>query len=238
MDASKTPDPTALQHSLAELRGLPAEHGLKATLDQVLEATRELFGAGGAGLMMLDPDSVLSGVAATDEPGQVLEDTQEQIGEGPCVDTLTFDRVVATADLPEDPRWPGLLSRLPESPIRALIGVPVRIGGAAVGALNLYRDRPSEWTEGERSALEAYARLVEQVLSEGLEARRREQLAEQLQQALDNRVTIDRAVGAVMARERVNPVAAFNKLRFQARSASRKVVDVAAELLDELAEGD
>jgi GAF domain-containing protein len=222
---------------LAELRGLPAEHGLKATLDQVLDATRELFAAGGAGLMMVDPDSVLSGVAATDEAGHILEQTQEQIGEGPCVDTLTFDRVISTADLAEDQRWQGLTSRMPESPIRALIGVPVRIGGGAVGALNVYRNEPGEWTDGERSALEAYARLVEQVLSTGLEARRREQLAEQLQQALDNRVTIDRAVGAVMAREQVNAVMAFNKLRFKARSASRKVVDVAAELLDELSGG-
>ena len=236
MASSHAPNPAELHRSLAELRSLPAEHGIKASLNQVLAATRELFGATGAGLMMLDPDSVLSGVGATDEAGQILESCQEQIGEGPCVDTLTFDRVVETEDLAHDDRWPGLTSRLPDSTIRALIGVPVRIDGGAVAALNVYRNRPGPWSDGERSALEAYAGLVENVLTSGLEARKGEQLAQQLQQALDNRVAIERAVGVVMARERVDAVVAFNKLRFKARGASRKVVDVATELLEEVSE--
>lgn len=238
MTYSQFPEPAELQRSLAELRALPPDHGLKASLIQVLDATRELFGATGAGLMMVDPDSVLCGVGATDEAGRILEDCQELIGEGPCVETLTFDRVVTTEDLANDDRWPALTSRLPDAAIRALIGVPVRIDGWAVAALNVYRDRPSPWSDGERSALEAYARLIESVLITGLEARRREQLAEQLQEALNNRVTIDRAVGVLMARERVDAVVAFNKLRFKARGASRKVVDVAAEVLDEVSSGE
>src|SRR5579875_1013341 len=237
MTASGFPEPEALERSLQELRALPTEGALKDSLHEVLVGTRELFQAGGAGLMMLDSDSVLRGVEASDAAGHMLEDEQEQLGVGPCVDTLTFDRVVTTEDLPDDDRWPTLTPRLAGSPIRALIGVPVRIGGGAVGALNVYRDKPGEWSDTERVALEAYARLVASILSAGLESRRREQLAEQLQLALDNRGVIDRAVGAVMAREGIGPVGAFNKLRAEARNGSRRVADVAAELLDAVSRG-
>src|SRR5579875_3870337 len=135
MTASGFPEPEALERSLQELRALPTEGALKDSLHEVLVGTRELFQAGGAGLMMLDPDSVLRGVEASDEAGRMLEDCQEQIGEGPCVDTLTFDRVVLTEDLANDPRWPEVSARLAGLPIRGLIGVPVRIKGGAVAAL-------------------------------------------------------------------------------------------------------
>jgi GAF domain-containing protein len=236
MSSHRAPDRLALQRSLNDLRALPAEHGLRASLQQVLDAARHLFDADGTGFMMVDPDAVLNGVAATDEPGRVLETSQQELGEGPCVDTLTFDRVVVVHDFHTDDRWPRLRPLLPEQ-IVSLIGVPVRVAGGAVGALNVYRSRPAPWSEDERLALEAYARLLEGFLVTALEARQREQLAEQLQHALDHRVTIDRAVGAIMARDRTDPVGAFNKLRADARSAQRKVVDVAAELLSDLSGG-
>lgn len=234
MSPHHSPDRLALQRSLKDLRALPADHGLRASLQQVLDAARHLFDADGTGFMMVDPDTVLSCVAATDEPGRVLETCQQELGEGPCVDTLTFDRMVVTHDLQNDDRWPRL--RPPEQ-IVSLIGVPVRVAGAAVGALNVYRSSPGPWSEGERLALESYARLLEGFLVTALEARQREQLAGQLQHALDHRVTIDRAIGAIMARDRIDPVEAFNKLRTAARSTQRKVVDVAAELLSDLSGG-
>lgn len=235
---SAKPEQPALERSLAQLGKLPAGDGLRAALDQLLEATQDLFAASGAGLMLLSDESVLSVAAATDELGRMLEHCQEQIGEGPCVETLTFDRVVATRDLCADDRWPRLRAAIPTSGVHAVVGIPIRVGGGAVGALNLYCDEPRDWAEPEVTALRAYGRLVERFLVTALEAREREQLAEQLQHALDNRVTIDRAVGVVMARERVDAVAAFNRLRFSARSAQRKIVDAAAELLREVSGGD
>ena len=87
-------DPVALERSLALLRARSAEDGLMAALEQVIAATRELFGASGAGLMMVDDQSTLTAVAATDEPGRLLETRQQEIGHGPCVDSLTYDQVV------------------------------------------------------------------------------------------------------------------------------------------------
>jgi GAF domain-containing protein len=232
--ADRLIDQASLERSLALLREDPAEDGLMRALKHLIAATRDLFGASGAGLMMIDDQSALSAVAATDEPGHLLEIRQQKIGHGPCVDSLTFDQVVTTADLAADDRWPELVPELPERGVRAILGVPIHADNVPVGSLNVYRDQPGEWHPSEVTALEAYARLVESLLATALQAHERGQLVEQLQHALDHRVVIERAIGVTMARHNLGPVDAFNQLRHRARSSERKVADVAAELLAQL----
>jgi GAF domain-containing protein len=231
-------DSTALQRSLATLRGadstMEAETGLSEALRRVIFATRELFGAAGAGLMMLDDESMIAPLVATDEPGRLLEERQYEHGHGPCVDSLTYDHVVSTADLATDDRWPQLGDDLPQLGVRAILGVPIHAANLPVGTLNVYRDRPGDWRPDEVTALAAYARLVESLLDAALQAHQRGELAAQLQHALDHRVVIERAVGVTMARRNLDAVEAFNLLRRAARNAGRAMADVAAEVLSEL----
>lgn len=227
-------DPEALERSLAALRLRADDDRLTETLHEVLVATQRLFGASGAGLMMVDDGAVLSAVAATDDRGRRLEELQEEAGRGPCVDSLTFDQVVKTSDLGSDDRWPELGTELPALGVRAVLGVPVHTDGVPVGSLNIYRDHPSEFTDDEIDALRAYAGLIGSLLRAALQARERGDLTVQLQHALDNRIVIERAIGLVMGRENVDAVSAFNRLRHTARSAQRKVTEVAGELLSEI----
>lgn len=224
-------DLAALERSLASVREQVDEGELGRAMHQVVVAAKDVFAASGAGLMLIDEGSVLAAVAASDAAGMLLETSQEQHGHGPCVDAVTFDQIVTTEDLACDERWPMLLPELPDAGVRAVLGVPVHIDRVPVGSLNLYRDRPGGWGEHEPAALQAYTTLIESLLRTALHARERQQLADQLQNALANRVVIDRAVGVIMARSRVGEVEAFNELRRQARDAGRKVADVAAELL-------
>ena len=229
-------DRAALERSLLALRERSREGTLADSLQRLLDATRELFGASGAGFMMVDADQVLASIAWTDDPGRELEQCQQRLGEGPCVETLTFDHVVTTHDLAADERWSRLTAELKSDHVRSLCGMPVRIGGGAVGALNVYRDRPGDWDESEVRALGAYAGLLETVLAGALAAQEREELAEQLQFALDHRVLIERAVGITMARGGIDALAAFNQLRDRARASQRKVVDLAEDVVREVGE--
>ncbi|HEY2320320.1 MAG TPA: GAF and ANTAR domain-containing protein [Solirubrobacteraceae bacterium] len=230
-------DPAALDRSLAALRPAASDHHLMDALQQVLTSSSQMFSASGAGFMMLDDSSALCAVAATDEPGRLLEQRQEESGHGPCVDSVTFDEVTATPDLAEDDRWPEIRPEVPDAGVRAVLGVPIRASGVTVGTLNVYRDHHHVWDESETAALTSYGSVIEGLLRTAMQAREGERLAEQLQHALDNRVVIERAVGVIMGRARVDAVTAFNELRHRARSGERKVADVAAELLDEVARG-
>jgi GAF domain-containing protein len=224
-------DADALDRSLRRLRSEALGDELSDGVQRVIAATRELFGASGAGVMMVDESAMLRAVAATDETGFLLETVQEECGRGPCVDALTFDRVIWTTDLAREDRWPALVPQLPDAGVRAVLGLPIHVGPVPVGSLNVYRDQPREWSTADIDALSAYATVIDGLLRSALQARTREELADQLQHALDHRVVIERAVGVIMGRDGIDAVTAFNKLRAAARSSERRVADVAAELL-------
>lgn len=224
-------DPQALERSVGTLRETLEARPLSDALQPLIAATRVLFDAAGAGVMFVDDGSMLRAVAATDEPGRLLELRQEETGEGPCVDALVNNRVVKSQDLSTDPRWPKLTTELSARGVRAVLGVPVHASSVTVGSLNVYRDAPHDWDQSEIVALETYAGLIEALLSSALQAERYSLLAEQLQHALDNRVLIERAVGVIMGRDSVDAVVAFNQIRRAARSSGRKAADIAAEVL-------
>ena len=226
-------DPTALGASLSRLEATYRQDELepRAMLQQVVVAADELFGLSGAGLMLIDSEEALRYVAASDETIAVLETAQEELGQGPCVDTFVYDTAVQVADLLEDDRWPPLSQLIAPRGIRAVLGVPVRLGGGAVGALNVYLDKPHHWQDTEIAALFAYATMVETMLGIIVTARRNTQLAEQLQYALDYRVIIERGVGYLMASYQLDEVHAFDLLRRTARNSRRKVADVAKEII-------
>ena len=72
---------------------------------------------------------------------------------------------------------------------------------------------------------------IAQALAAGLKHHTAGELARQLQYALDYRVVIERAVGYLMAKEGIDPVAAFNALRTAARSRRTKIGEVAEHVL-------
>lgn len=225
-------DDATLHRALDALTATDLPRGdLEASLREVVGATRVIFDAAGAGIMLIDDGQVLHYVAATDARAAALEAAQEESGQGPCVDSLINDEIVHTDDLATDPRWPTVSEALGGLGIHAILGVPIHIGGTAVGSLNTYRDSPGEWDESEISAIKAHGRIVEELLGVAILARERHTIAEQLRHALESRVMIERAVGVVMAKRHLDPVHAFNELRTRARSERRRVIDVAHEVL-------
>jgi GAF domain-containing protein len=226
-------DPDALSVSVNGLvsRDLSLDDDPSAGLAQIVTAAAEIFHLSGVGLMLVAPDQELRYVAASDERARVLEIGQEAAGDGPCVLSFVDEEIVRCVDLATDPRWPTLGPRLAKEGIRAVLGVPTRLGGAAVGSLNSYVDRPHEWDDSDVQGIEAYNGLIESHLALALAAHRRSTLVEQLEHALAHRVQIERAIGVLIAREGLDSVAAFNRLRRCARSERRRVADVAAEVV-------
>jgi GAF domain-containing protein len=222
----------ALMSSLSRLQArTDHQHDLVTALNEVAEACVELFDVAGSGIMLADDQNIPRYTAASDEPGRVLELLESDTGQGPCTEAFVTDRTVPVTDLTEQHQWPDLLAAVAPLEIRAVLGVPVWLGAITIGTLDVYRNRLHEWDESEQRALNRYADLVESALASALKAHRAEELAGQLQYALDYRVTIERGVGYLMARDSVDPVTAFNRLRRAARGSQRKIGDVATELL-------
>jgi GAF domain-containing protein len=225
-------DGDALARSLGELAS-PNGDGLdvKAAIERVVMGAAGVFPGTGVGLMLIADDGLtLRYVASSDEVARRLELAHERAGEGPCIDAFVCDASVRTDDLAAEPRWPGLRAQLRDEPIRAVLGLPTRIG-VPVGTLNLYSREPRAWDESEISALEAYNGLLEARLGGALIARAHGEVVDQLQVALDSRVVIERAIGLLMGRDGLDHAAAFHVLRAQARDSRRRVLAVAEDVL-------
>ena len=224
-------DPEALAASLQRVIDTGDETNLRSVLSGVVSACVDLFGVSGSGLMLADDTNVLRYVAASDGPGRQLEILEAEHGEGPCTDTFVNNEPTFTSDLDDDDRWPHITAAVVPLGVRAVMGVPVRLGGVPVGSLDVYLDKAHVWDSSERRALIRYSDIIEATLSSALAAQRAGDLAAQLQYALDNRVVIERAIGFLMSEEKIDAVAAFNRLRLAARSSRRKVGQVAHHLL-------
>ncbi len=221
-----------LAKALAGLKELDSSASpVEVALGRIVDAAQSVFGVTGTGLLLLDENQVLRYVASSDETGRVLEVAQEQAGIGPCIDAVLLDSVVRVRDVATDPRYGAIAPTVVPHGVRAVLGVPVRVGGSSIGSINAYSDAPRDWDETEVEALQAFDALIEIVVATALLSEQRAAVIDQLQHALDNRVTIERAVGIVMHREHLDAVGAFNRLRTESRATRRKVVDVAREVI-------
>jgi GAF domain-containing protein len=223
--------PDALERSGDAISTPSAAAALETALPDVLTAACDLFAIHGTGLMVIDDERALRYVAASDDRGRILDELQERLGTGPCVDALVHDHVIFWRDLARDERWPVLRTALLEHGIGAVIGVPVHINGVAVGSFNGYAESPCDWDDKDAQALQTYADLIGGVLAGALQARAQDRVAEQLRHALASRVLIDRAVGMLMATDGLDAVGAFSRLRDVARARRERVVELAKRVL-------
>ena len=225
-------DREALSRSLAELEVPDGDDvDVQRGIERVVQGAAGVFAGTGVGLMLVCEDGLtLRYVASSDEVARQLELAHEQSGEGPCIDAFVRDACVRTDDLQVEPRWPDLRAALADQPIRAVLGLPTRLG-TPVGTLNLYCETARTWDESEVAALEAYNTVLEARLGGALAVRQHGQVVDQLQIALDSRVTIERAIGLLMGRDGIDGATAFNELRRAARSSRRRVKEIAEEVL-------
>lgn len=227
-------DDAALAESIRRLTQPREDDGsIISSLEIVLEACVDLFHVGGAGILVAGEQDVLTFAAASDGPGRILEQTEAETGEGPCTEAFVTSAVVTTDDVTaEAERWPTLAQTLADQPVRAVLGVPIRLGGVPIGTLDVYQDHAHHWDESEVAALGRYAEVVATTLAASLQAHTAGELARQLQYALDYRVVIERAVGFLMATHSTDAVTAFNALRDAARTRRAKIGAVAEQVLE------
>jgi GAF domain-containing protein len=224
-------DPGTLAKSIGTLTDLDPLGDLSATLQQAVQAAKQLFDADAAGVMLVDMDGSLRWASASDQRAQILEDNQEVFAAGPCMAAFTSSRPAVMHDAKTERRWGEITLTFAAVQIRSGLSVPVDLGGGPIGTLDLYAAEPRGWDQSEVSALQAYAGVVATLLGAAAKAHLKGALAEQLQVALESRLLIERAKGALMERERLDDQEAFTHLRRVARSSRRKLNDVAAEVV-------
>jgi GAF domain-containing protein len=225
-------DPAILARNLSSLAVLDAEDDLAGAMQQVASAAKALLGVDGAGLMLADERGALRWATASDQQTQRIEEGQERLGEGPCVNAFAEHAPMAMRDAAKEPQWGKITNVVTGQEMRAGLSVPVQLEGGPIGSLDLYSAAPRDWDQAEISAAQVYAALAATLLTRAAAAQVKGRLAEQLQVAFAHRSRIERAKGMVMVQEGIDDAAAFERLRGVARSSRRPLVDVVDQVLD------
>jgi GAF domain-containing protein len=224
-------DPAALAQNLSALAGLDAEGDLRRAMQQITSAAKTLLRVDGAGLMLADERGQLRWATASDQPTQIIEEGQERLGQGPCVNAFAEHAPMAMRDAVKEPHWGKITDVVTGQEMRAGLSVPVQLEGGPIGTLDLYSAAPRDWDQAEISAAQVYAALAATLLSQAVGAQVKGRLAEQLQVALEHRTRIERAKGMLRVQEGIDDAAAFERLRSAARSSRRPLIEVVDEVL-------
>ena len=204
---------------------------LDAALRRIVDATHKVFAVDGAGLMLIDPEQLLRNVAVSDQRIDDLEALQIEHGEGPCVDAFEDKVMTDSDDLIREKRWPLFSPAAAGRGLRAVLASPIPYNQYAVGVVVVFSSEVRPWSLEGKLALIAFTDLAALTIANTLQSEERGELASQLQRALDARVVIEQAKGALVAQEGVSEREAFERLSRQARSQRRRVVEVADEVL-------
>jgi GAF domain-containing protein len=221
-----------VRKALRELEDLRYAAGnLDEALRRIVLATHRLFAVDGAGLMLVDPDQLLRNVAVSDKRVHHLEELQIEHGEGPGVDAFEEKTMVDSADLAGEHRWPSFCPAAVDRGLRAVLASPIPYNQHAIGVVAVFSAKARPWSPEGELALVTFTDLAALCIANTMASEERGEVAEQLQRALDARVVIEQAKGALVAREGLTEREAFERMRRQARRERRPIVEVAAEVM-------
>ena len=191
----------------------------------------ELLGVSACGILLADPEGRLNLVAASTEQARVLELSQLQNDDGPCLDAYRTMTAVTCPDLAAaDGQWPTFGPAALALGFTAVHAVPMRLREQAVGAFNLFSALPGPLDDETIELGQALADVATIGILHERAIHRQEVVAEQLQVALNSRIVIEQAKGVLAERLQVSIGDAFTTLRRYARVNNLKLAQVAASV--------
>jgi hypothetical protein len=194
----------------------------------VTNRTAELVGAADVGLLLADQRGRLQFMAASNEDVKRLELFQVQVNEGPCFDAFQSGQPVVNADLLDATgRWPTFAPRATAGGYRSAHAFPLRLRQDVIGAIGVFGSEVTRLAAAEIHVAQALAHVATIGLLQERAIRRGEVLAEQLQSALNSRIVIEQAKGAIAQFMNVSVDEAFVLLRDHAQRTKQLLGDVA-----------
>jgi GAF domain-containing protein len=237
-----SPDTTALVGAFVDLADkLVGDFEATDVLQVLADHCVQLLGAAAVGLLVTDEKGVLRIVVSSDEGARLLELYQLQSEEGPCLDCYRSGRPVGHEELGSeagDERWPRFAPAARAAGYDSVHALPMRIRGEVIGALNLFAQRGGpRVVQDDLTVAQGLADVATIAIVQNRVSRDRDQLARQLQAALDSRVVIEQAKGMVASQLDVSLEEAFELLRSTARNARRSLSGLAEEVTQGSIEG-
>ena len=215
---------------------LVAEFELIDFLELLAVRTADLLDDSPVGLLLADQYGQLEFMAASEESVRLVELFQVQQQEGPCLDAFRTGEPVVNADLRSaQARWPRFAPHAAAAGFRSVHAFPLRLRADKIGALNVFSTEVGGRLDASDIAIvQALADVAAIGLLQERAIARGELLTEQLQGALNSRIIIEQAKGAIAQARQIPVDDAFVLLRSYARGNGLRLSEVAAAVVTDL----
>lgn len=216
----------------------PASHSAPRSGDSIVSQLRHVcrdaatqLDARGVGLSVLAVAGSPALLVASDPQIERLEELPFTLGEGPWIDVQAGNRPVLIPDLSDGvmQRWPVYAPAASAAGIRAVFAVPMQIGAARLGVLEVFRTRTGALSRDELGWTFTYAAQAVSILLDA-----HQQAAKQpdgLDSAFEHRAAVLHAQGMVMVQLRVTLTEALIRIRAHAFAEDRPIVEVAEDIV-------
>jgi GAF domain-containing protein len=201
---------------------------------RLVDTCVDLVEADEAGLLLMNRDGELGIAAATSESTHLVELLQVQAREGPCFDAFRSGEPVRTGPLDSleaKETWPEFAPMAISAGFHSVVAVPMRWRDTTLGSLNLFRTDAGHATERDVITARALADLTTIAVVQAHAVDGAQQVIDQLQSALDTRVSIEQAKGIVAERAKLDMKEAFERIRRHARSSNSHLAEVSARII-------
>lgn len=227
-------DALGLAAGLAGLARLVTDTG---TLEELLThvarfAVRAVPGADGVGVTMMErgePDMIVASAPFVHD----VDTVQYRLGEGPCVSAAATGRTTGSAALGEDGHWPRFGPVAAQLGVHSALSLPLVLDDEVFGALNVYAHDRNAFTASARQTGELFAGPAGVAVHNARLLAHMRKLTTTLQLALNNRGTIDQAVGILRARWGISSADASAHLQLMSDREHVRLSLVAAQLVQE-----
>jgi hypothetical protein len=209
--------------------------GLISSLNSLCSVAVREVPASGAGLSLTAGQPGAGSAAAwSGHNAQRLEELQFSLGEGPCIEAVDVRRPAFEPDLTTtgSRRWPLYAPAACDLGARAVFAVPLQMGAARLGVLDIYRDQPGSLTADGMRDVFILAEVALALLLESQRTRNRESFEKGMNEVVAHRTVIYQAQGKVMVALGISLPEALSRLQAHAFSTGRSLADVAQDVLD------
>jgi GAF domain-containing protein len=227
--------PQLLEYFVEVTGTLVEDFDLVGFLDTLTDNAARVSDAAAVGLVLTDHQDRVRYMSSSNEEGLMLELLEIQNDDGPGLDAITSGRPVVNADLGEAAaRWPIFAPAALAAGLQSVHAFPMRLRNQTIGALNIFGADTSRFDPDDVRVVQALADVATIAILQERTRHQAEVITEQLQVALNSRIVIEQAKGALARSESITVSEAFDVMLTTARVTGQKLADIARSVIADL----
>jgi transcriptional regulator with GAF, ATPase, and Fis domain len=168
----------------------------------------------------------------TDQLAVDIDQAQYESGDGPCLESFETMRVIEIPSTTEPGRWPEFRRAAAGHGIHSTMSLPLVVGEAPVGAMNLYAQRAKAFDEPARVTATLFGAQAAIVLANAQAYWDAHDMSAGLSEAMKHRAVIEQAKGILMGAQGCGQDAAFEMLVRASQRENVKLREVARRLVE------